>query len=70
MNQIKTGVGVEIYSNSEADKLCTHYDSDVSYELSKMLTKSIDKEIIKSMGIYSRNIRRINSINKIFKSSE
>ena len=64
----------EIYSNPEADKLSEHYGNDVSYELSKMLceelTKSIDKEILKSMGIYARNVRRMNSINKIFKSSE
>ena len=64
----------EIYSNPEADKLSEHYGNDVSYELSKIfceeLTKSIDKEILKSMGIYSRNIRRMNFINKIFKSSE
>jgi len=63
----------EIYSNPEADKLSEHYGIDVSYELSKILceelTKSIDKEILKSMGIYSRNIRRMNFINKIFKSS-
>jgi hypothetical protein len=63
----------EIYSNPEADKLSEHYGNDVSYELSKILceelTKSIDKEILKSMGIYSRNIRRMNFINKIFKSS-
>ena len=63
----------EIYSKTEADRLSEHYGNDVSYELSKMLceelTKSIDKEILKSMGIYGRNIRRMNSINKIFKSS-
>ena len=70
----KTGAGGEIYSNPETDKLSEHYGNDVSYELSKIfceeLTKSIDKEILKSMGIYSRNIRRMNFINKIFKSSE
>jgi hypothetical protein len=72
MSQSKTG-DVEIYSNPEADELSEHYGNDVSYELSKMLceelTKSIDKEILKSMGIYGRNVRRMNSINKIFKSS-
>ena len=72
MSQSKTGA-VEIYSNETADRLSEHYGNDVSYELSKMLceelTKSIDKEILKSMGIYSRNIRRMNFINKIFKSS-
>jgi hypothetical protein len=74
MNQIKTGVGGEIYSNPEADELSKHYGIDSSDELSKMLceelTNNIDKEILKSMGIYFRNIRRMDSINKIFKSSE
>ena len=74
MNQIKTGAGVEVYSNKIADRLSKHYGSDVSDELSKMLSeqiaKEIDKEILKSIGIYARNVRRMNSINKIFKSSE
>jgi hypothetical protein len=74
MSQSKTGSGGEIYSNPEADKLSEHYGNDVSYELSKILceelTKSIDKEILKSLGIEpDRNKRRMNSINKIFKSS-
>jgi len=64
----------EIYSNPEADELSKHYGIDAADELSKILSeelaKSIDKEILKSMGIYSRNKRRMNSINKIFKSSE
>jgi hypothetical protein len=71
MNQIKTGAGGEIYSNPEADKLSEHYGIDVADQLSAMLSdeisKSIDMEILKSMGIYSRNIRRMNSIDKIFK---
>ncbi len=70
----KTGVVVEIYSNTEADELSKHYGIDASDELSKMLSeqlaKEIDKEILKSMGIYGRNIGRMDSINKIFKSSE
>ena len=74
MNQIKTGAGGEIYSNPEADKLSSHYGLDVADQLQSMLSdeiaKSIDREILKSMGIYSRNVRRMNSINKIFKSSE
>ena len=74
MNQIKTGAGGEIYSNPEADKLSSHYSIDVADQLSSMLSdelaKSIDKEILKSMGIYSRNIRRMNSIDKIFKDVE
>ena len=70
----KTGAGGEVYSNPEADKLSSHYGMDIADELSKMLsdelTKSIDMEILKNMGIYSRNVRRMNSINKIFKYSE
>ena len=51
-----------------------HYGIDLSEELIKMLSeqlsKEIDREVLKIMGIYSRNIRRMDSINKIFKSSE
>lgn len=72
--KVKTGSVGETYPNLIPDKLSVHYDSDVSYGLSKMLceelTNNIDKEILKSMGIYFRNIRRMDSINKIFKSSE
>ena len=74
MNQTKTGAGGEIYSNPESDELSKHYGIDVVDQLSAMLSneiaKSIDKEILKSMGIYSRNVRRMNSINKIFKDVE
>ena len=74
MKRIKTGAGGEIYSNTEADRLSQHYGIDVVDQLSAMLSneiaKSIDKEILKSMGIYSRNVRRMNSINKIFKDVE
>jgi len=74
MKRIKTGAGGEIYSNPEADELSKHYGIDVVDQLSAMLSneiaKSIDKEILKSMGIYSRNVRRMNSINKIFKDVE
>ena len=74
MKQIKTGAGGEIYSNTEADRLSQHYGIDVVDQLSAMLSneiaKGIDKEILKSMGIYSRNVRRMNSINKIFKDVE
>jgi hypothetical protein len=75
MNQIKTGAGGEIYSNPEADKLSSHYGLDVADQLSAMLsdeiTKSIDKEILKSLGLEpDRNKRRKNSINKIFKDVE
>jgi hypothetical protein len=74
MNRIKTGAGGEIYSNPEADRLSSHYSIDVVDQLQSMLSaeiaKSIDKEILKSMGIYSRNVRRMNSIAKIFKNVE
>lgn len=70
----KTGAGGEIYSNPEADKLSSAYGIDMADQLSAMLSdeisKGIDKEILKSMGIYSRNIRRMNSIDKIFKDVE
>ena len=72
--KIKTGAGGEIYSNPEADKLSVHYGIDVVDQLTSMLSdeisKGIDKEILKSMGIYSRNVRRMNSIDKIFKDVE
>jgi len=75
MNQIKTGAGGEIYSNSEADKLSEHYGLDVADELSRMLSdelsKGIDMEILRSLGLEpDRNKRRKNSINKIFKNVE
>ena len=73
MKKIKTGAGGEIYSNPDADKL-SNYSIDVVDQLQSMLSaeiaKGIDKEILKSMGIYSRNVRRMNSINKIFKDVE
>jgi hypothetical protein len=75
MNQIKTGVGGEIYSNPESDELSKHYGIDIADQLSAMLSneiaKSIDKEILKSLGWEpDRNKRRKNSINKIFRASE
>jgi hypothetical protein len=74
MKQIKTGAGGDIYSNPESDELSKHYGLDIVGQLESMLsdelTKSIDKEILKSMGIYSRNVRRMDSINKIFKDVE
>lgn len=70
----KTGAGGEIYSNTESDKLSEYYGIDIADQLSAMLSdeiaKSIDKEILKSMGIYSKPVRRMNSINKIFKDVE
>jgi len=51
-----------------------HYGIDVADQLSAMLSaeiaKEIEKKILKSMSIYSKNIRRMNSINKIFKDVE
>lgn len=66
--------GCEIYSNSEDNKLSSHYGLDVEEQLTKMLTdeltKSIDRDILKSLGLEpDRNKRRKNSINKIFKYS-
>jgi len=70
----KTGAGGEIYSNVEADKLSSHYGLDIEEQLTKMLTdeltKSIDRNILKSLGIEpDRNKRRKKSINKIFNYS-
>ena len=70
-----TGVGGEIYSNPESDELSKHYGIDIADQLSAMLSneiaKSIDKEILKSLGLEpERNKRRKNSINKIFKNVE
>jgi hypothetical protein len=72
MKQIKTGAGGEIYSNPEADKLSNHYGIDVADQLSAMLSdeiaKSIDKDILRGLGLEpDRNKRRKNSINKVFK---
>jgi hypothetical protein len=70
----KTVAGGEIYSNVETDKLSSHYGLDIEEQLTKMLTdeltKSIDRDILKSLGLEpDRNKRRKNSINKIFKYS-
>jgi hypothetical protein len=75
MKRIKTGYCGEIYSNPEADRLSEHYSIDVADQLSSMLSdelaKSIDKEILRSLGLEpDRNKRRKNSINKIFKVLE
>ena len=74
MKNKKTGAGGEIYSNLETDKLSSHYGLDIVNQLESMLTdeltKSIDRDILKSLGLEpDRNKRRINSINKIFKYS-
>ena len=63
----KTGAGGEIYSNSTA----SGYGKDISDELSAMLSeqiaKSIDAEILKSLGVLSIPERRKKSLNKIYK---
>ena len=75
MSQSKTGAGGEVYSNPEADKLSSHYGLDIEEQLTKMLTdeltKSIDRDILMSLGLEpDRNKRRKNSIDKIFKDVE
>jgi len=75
MKRIKTGYCGEIYSNPEADILSKHYGIDVVDQLSSMLSaeiaKSLDKDILRSLGLEpDRNKRRKNSINKIFKDVE
>ena len=74
MKNKKTGAGGEIYSNPEADKLSSHYGLDIVNQLESMLTdeltKSIDRDILMSLGLEpDRNKRRKKSINKIFKYS-
>ena len=71
MKNKKTGAGGEIYSNPEADKLSEHYGIDVVDQITSMLSdelaKSIDRDILRGLGIEpDRNKRRKNSINKIF----
>jgi hypothetical protein len=75
MKRIKTGAGGEIYSNPEADRLSKHYGIDVVDQLSSMLSdelaKSIDKDILRALGVEpDRSKRRKNSINNIFKNVE
>jgi hypothetical protein len=57
--------GVEI-----EDSGISTYVVDIENELTKILSESIakeiDKEILRSLGIFERPIRRKNSINKIF----
>jgi hypothetical protein len=69
----KTGAGGEIYSNTEADKLSECYGVDIADELSAMLSaeiaKSIDVEILKSLGVLSTPEKRMRSLNKIYKKN-
>ena len=44
-------------------------EEELTRMLSEELAKQIDKEILTSLGLKERNIRRIDKINKIFKSS-
>ncbi len=51
-------------------KEVSQYGSDIADEMTKILSeelsKEIDKEILRSLGIFERPMRRMNSINKIF----
>ncbi len=51
-------------------KEVSQYGSNLADEMTKILSeelaKEIDKEILRSLGIFERPIRRKNSINKIF----
>jgi hypothetical protein len=51
-------------------KEVSQYESDIADEMTKILSeelsKEIDKEILRSLGIFERPMRRKNSINKIF----
>ncbi len=51
-------------------KEVSQYGSDIADEMTKILSeelsKEIDKEILRSLGIFERPMRRKNSINKIF----
>jgi hypothetical protein len=71
MSGKKNGAGGEIYSNSTADRLSSGYGKDIVDELSAMLSeqiaKSIDAEILKSLGVLSITERRKKSLNKIYK---
>lgn len=72
MHNIKKTVGGgEIYPNSTVDRLSSGYGKDISDELSAMLSeqiaKSIDAEILKSLGVLSIPERRKKSLNKIYK---
>lgn len=69
----KSGAGGEIYSNPEADKLSESYGIDIADQLSSMLSqeisKSIDSEILKTLGVLSTPERRRRSLNKIYKKN-
>lgn len=56
----------------DSDNTVSPYGKDIESELTKILSEQlaseIDREIIKSLGILERPMRRINSINKIYKN--
>lgn len=56
----------------DSDNTVSPYGKDIESELTKILSeelaKEIDREILKSLGILERPMRRKNSINKIFKN--
>ena len=69
------GAGGDIYSNEQADELSKNYGIDIVDQMTSMLSdeiaKSIDREILRNLGIETdRWKRRKNSIDKIFRSSE
>jgi hypothetical protein len=69
----KTGAGGEIYSNSAADRLSSNYGIDIGDQLSAMLSaeiaKSIDSEILQTLGALSTPERRKRSLSKIYKKN-
>ena len=56
----------------DSENTVSTYGSDIESELTKILSEQlaseIDREILKSLGIIERPMRRINSINKIYKN--
>lgn len=55
----------------DSDKTISPYGNDIEAELTKILSeelaKGIDREILKSLNIIVRPMKRKNSINKIYK---
>lgn len=56
----------------DSDNTTSPYGQDIETELTKILSeqlaKEIDREILKSLGILEKPMRRKNSINKIYKN--